>query len=498
MPAISAENSIPAWVKNTARWWSQGAVGDGDFVKGIQYLVDQNIISVPAQNSTVSGGLSVPVWVKNVAGMWTSGKVSDSDFLKGIGYLVQIGIIHVQPQSPVASQLPTISPQPNATSPGLVQTVPPPNVTLQNRTVSAAPPSPVPAATSANQTGNGSTGSLVGTGVNLKVIGNVASGTLTLSGVTYQAPSLQMTQQGGQIKMQGNVQTSYTSILEVVGLAAGGNQYNFYGSITTNGKFAPVQFTATLTNPPTNQTSSTVQTGATTPLVVTPQTPATTKQAPGLPMLLLYAQTNQVTMGYPYNLAVKVFDPKANPDKTFDQFSGGILGAAINGTILDQNNQKISSFSGLTDRNGLYQYSMLAPYYQGWQQEFKVSLNASKSGYAPQSLNFYFITQYPNQGGSACLSTVPLTPSGFTAVGSNSVSSPQVTLSWTASSGATGYNIFRGTTNGGPYTQAFFTVVTPYTDTTVTHGTTYYYLIQATNCAGKSANSTQSTSTPNP
>ena len=37
---------IPSWLKNNADWWSQGLISDDDFVKGIQYLVEQGIIRV--------------------------------------------------------------------------------------------------------------------------------------------------------------------------------------------------------------------------------------------------------------------------------------------------------------------------------------------------------------------------------------------------------------------------------------------------------------------
>jgi len=40
------EDTIPAWIKNNAEWWSQGLITDNDFVKGIQYLVEQGIIEV--------------------------------------------------------------------------------------------------------------------------------------------------------------------------------------------------------------------------------------------------------------------------------------------------------------------------------------------------------------------------------------------------------------------------------------------------------------------
>jgi len=37
---------VPTWIKNNADWWAQGLITDDDFVKGIQYLVEQGIIRV--------------------------------------------------------------------------------------------------------------------------------------------------------------------------------------------------------------------------------------------------------------------------------------------------------------------------------------------------------------------------------------------------------------------------------------------------------------------
>ncbi|MGI0046559.1 MAG: plastocyanin/azurin family copper-binding protein [Nitrosotalea sp.] len=37
--------SIPYWVKNDAKWWSEGQISDGEFVKAIQYLVDNGILT---------------------------------------------------------------------------------------------------------------------------------------------------------------------------------------------------------------------------------------------------------------------------------------------------------------------------------------------------------------------------------------------------------------------------------------------------------------------
>ena len=44
---VSAEEGfIPEWIKNNASWWSQNLISDDDFLKGIQYLIQQGIIKV--------------------------------------------------------------------------------------------------------------------------------------------------------------------------------------------------------------------------------------------------------------------------------------------------------------------------------------------------------------------------------------------------------------------------------------------------------------------
>jgi len=42
----TGSEEIPSWIKNNADWWSQGLISDDDFVKGIQYLIEQGIIKV--------------------------------------------------------------------------------------------------------------------------------------------------------------------------------------------------------------------------------------------------------------------------------------------------------------------------------------------------------------------------------------------------------------------------------------------------------------------
>jgi fibronectin type 3 domain-containing protein len=86
----------------------------------------------------------------------------------------------------------------------------------------------------------------------------------------------------------------------------------------------------------------------------------------------------------------------------------------------------------------------------------------------------------------------PSTPSGLQAAAGDA----QITLNWTASAGASSYALARSTTSGGPYAQIATPATPTYLDTSLTNGTTYYYVVAAMNSAGTSPNSAQAAATP--
>ena len=86
----------------------------------------------------------------------------------------------------------------------------------------------------------------------------------------------------------------------------------------------------------------------------------------------------------------------------------------------------------------------------------------------------------------------PATPTGLTASAGNA----QVVLSWTASSGATSYNVKRSTTTGGPYTKISSPAASNFTDTGLTNGTTYFYVVSSVNSVSESGNSAQASGKP--
>ena len=113
---------------------------------------------------------------------------------------------------------------------------------------------------------------------------------------------------------------------------------------------------------------------------------------------------------------------------------------------------------------------------------------------------FYYVIEAVNAAGAISTNsnqlsatTIPSSPTNLTAT----AGSAQVALAWSANSGTTSYNILRSTTNGSGYVLVASGVTsTSYTNTRLTNGTTYYYVVQAVDAGGPSANSNQASATP--
>lgn len=88
--------------------------------------------------------------------------------------------------------------------------------------------------------------------------------------------------------------------------------------------------------------------------------------------------------------------------------------------------------------------------------------------------------------------TVPSAPTNLQATAGNA----QAVLTWTASSGATSYNVKFATVSGGPYTTFSSETTTTETVTGLTNGTQYFFVVSAVNTAGESSNSSQVSATP--
>jgi alpha-L-fucosidase len=92
--------------------------------------------------------------------------------------------------------------------------------------------------------------------------------------------------------------------------------------------------------------------------------------------------------------------------------------------------------------------------------------------------------------------TVPQTP-GAVATLSAAAGDGMVGLSWPAAANATTYNVKRATSSSGPYTTIAAGVAnTVHLDTGLANGTTYYYVVTATNGLGEGSASPEASATP--
>ena len=47
LTAYATDHSIPDWVKNNAKWWSEDSISEADYVKSLEYLITNGIIEIP-------------------------------------------------------------------------------------------------------------------------------------------------------------------------------------------------------------------------------------------------------------------------------------------------------------------------------------------------------------------------------------------------------------------------------------------------------------------
>ena len=155
----------------------------------------------------------------------------------------------------------------------------------------------------------------------------------------------------------------------------------------------------------------------------------------------------------------------------------------VNGVEVGRNSAMTLNPSslGTTTKNYLGRSQYSDPYFDGLIDDFRIYTRAlSATEIANQTL-----AQMPD----------PATVTGLTATPGNT----QVSLAWTAVPGATGYAVKRSTASGGPYSTVAANVTsTAFTDTGLTNGITYYYVVSAKNFGGVSANSSHASAMPVP
>ena len=194
-----------------------------------------------------------------------------------------------------------------------------------------------------------------------------------------------------------------------------------------------------------------------------------------------------------YNFSETVID-QSSPQQTATQNYTVTIVAAFAGTTpntLPNGTAGVAYSQALTSTGGTapftYQFVSGTPFPPGLSISSTGPTTAVLSGTPTSAGTFTFAYQAadsstPAQGYSEFLkvSFLPQPPTGL--IAAYVPGTTTVNLGWTASTsgGVTGYNVYRGTTSGGPYTQIGSSTGTNFTDGNATGGTTFYYVVTAT------------------
>ncbi len=145
--------------------------------------------------------------------------------------------------------------------------------------------------------------------------------------------------------------------------------------------------------------------------------------------------------------------------------------AALNGSLTASGaSVTVTSASISNGEFGLSGISLPATLGAGQSAAFTITFTPQASGATSGTLSF--------------VSNASNSPATETMTGTGTAATQHtVDLTWNSSSGAVGYNIYRGMANGGPYTMINSSLdgSTSYVDNTVVSGQTYYYVATAVN-----------------
>ncbi len=116
---------------------------------------------------------------------------------------------------------------------------------------------------------------------------------------------------------------------------------------------------------------------------------------------------------------------------------------------------------------------------------------------------YYYVVSAEDAGGEGAQSTqastlvLPPAPVATDYLNARVATSASLLLSWDAVTNAASYTVWRSTTQGGPYTSITSGITnTTYTDTGLTNGTIYYYVVTSINATGTSGNSPEAFAAP--
>jgi fibronectin type 3 domain-containing protein len=170
----------------------------------------------------------------------------------------------------------------------------------------------------------------------------------------------------------------------------------------------------------------------------------------------------------------------------------------LTATLVNDNEADLSwnPVSGVTSYNIVRATALVGPYTTIAAHVSSTSYHDTGLTVSPNGTTYYYAVAAENTGGDSTYSAkatislmppIPDTPTNLTTVPSASGS---IGLSWSAAANAATYTVKRATSVTGPYTAiASGITTTTYTNSGLTNGITYYYVVSAVNMTGTSVDS---------
>ncbi|OMF44050.1 S-layer homology domain-containing protein [Paenibacillus peoriae] len=192
------------------------------------------------------------------------------------------------------------------------------------------------------------------------------------------------------------------------------------------------------------------------------------------------------------------------PDITEFQLYNTTLNAPINVAATAGDEQVTLNWSSVLDATSYKVYQGTSPgVYDAAAVATVNGTTAAVTGLT-NGTTYYFAVKSSNEHGDSSFSSEvnakphinpPAAPGGLTATPGNG----QVALSWDSVAGAVTYDVYKGTTVGSYESTPVATVsgaTYSYTETGLTNGVTYFYVVKASNAGGSSDSSNEAVATP--
>ena len=87
---------VPDWIKTYAKLWATGDMSDSEFISGLDFMLEHNIIVIPnLQYSEENLVSDIPNWIRNNANWWVNDLISQQEFVDSLEYLIEKQIIEI-------------------------------------------------------------------------------------------------------------------------------------------------------------------------------------------------------------------------------------------------------------------------------------------------------------------------------------------------------------------------------------------------------------------